>query len=223
MSPSGPLRRFSRSQARSSSSPRCPTWESRKHTRKGVAESHPFAPQPSLLGITGLFTRYANTTFGGGSATIAVLHRELERRRWINSDQFAISFSLARLTPGTNLLAFCTSVGWLLRGIRGAIAALLASSIPCAAIVVVATAMFDVWQRVSWAKAFVHGAVAAAVALTVATSWTIARPYFRPGERFLGGLIVSAAFLLHALVGLSAISVLGLAAAVGLMLPAKRS
>jgi chromate transporter len=34
------------------------------------------------------------------------------------------------LTPGTNLLAFCTGIGWLLRGLSGALIALLAASVP---------------------------------------------------------------------------------------------
>jgi chromate transporter len=33
-----------------------------------------------------------------------------------------------------SILAFCTGVGWLLRGMAGAVIALLAASIPCAII-----------------------------------------------------------------------------------------
>ena len=178
--------------------------------------------RPSWLRVAELFARYANTTFGGGSATIAVLYRELERRQWINADQFALSFALCRLTPGTNLLAFCTAVGWILRGMGGAMAALFASSIPCAGIVVLATALFDVWQRAGWAKAAIHGAVAAAVAVTVATAWTISRPHARPGTRVRASVTVTVAFLLHAVVGLSAMTILALAALFGLLLPVKR-
>jgi len=95
---------------------------------------------PRLVKIAAVFCRYANFTLGGGSATVAVLHRELlDKRRWLSPDNFNLCFALARLTPGTNLLAFCTAVGWLLRGMAGAIIALLAASIPCAIIVVVAT------------------------------------------------------------------------------------
>ena len=43
------------------------------------------------------------------------MHRELfEKRKWISNDDFTLCFALARLTPGTNLLAFCTGWGWLL-------------------------------------------------------------------------------------------------------------
>ncbi len=94
---------------------------------------------PSLAVIADVFTRNANFTLGGGSATVAVMHRELlDKRQWLSPDDFTLRFALARLTPGTNLLAFCTCVGWLLRGMAGAVVALLAASIPCTVVVVVA-------------------------------------------------------------------------------------
>jgi chromate transporter len=176
--------------------------------------------RPTLLGLADVFIRYGNITLGGGSATIAVLRREvLERRRWISTDDFTVSFALARLTPGTNLLAFCTSVGWLTRGLPGAVIALLASSIPCAATVVAATSLFSIWQHAVWIQAAIHGAVAAAVAVTVKTCWTIAHPYVRTGSRLRVGLIAGAAFLLDVVAGFPPIEVLLLAALVGILLP----
>lgn len=180
--------------------------------------------RPSLLGLARVFVRYAKVTLGGGSATIAVLRRELlERRGWIRPDDFTISFALARLTPGTNLLAFCTGVGWLTRGLPGALVSLLASSIPCAAMVVAATALFSIWQHISWAQAAIHGAVAAAVAVTVKTCWTIVHPYVRTGTCLRVGLIAAAAFALNVMAGLSPIEVLLLAVVLGLLLPAKEA
>jgi Chromate transporter len=68
-----------------------------------------------------VFARYGNFTLGGGSAT-AILHHELiGKRRWLAQDRFMLCFALGRLTSGTNLLAFCTGVGWLLRGMSGAV------------------------------------------------------------------------------------------------------
>jgi chromate transporter len=59
--------------------------------------------QPSLSRIGSAFTRYANFTLGGGSATIAVLHRELvDKQQWVSSDDFSLCFAIARLTPGAS-------------------------------------------------------------------------------------------------------------------------
>ena len=177
----------------------------------------------SLPGIANAFLRYANFTLGGGSASVAVIHREvLDKRRWLNGDSFALCFALARLTPGTNLLAFCTAAGWLLRGFSGALIALLAASIPCTIIVTVATALLSHWQDNHWAQAVIHGAIAAAVAITVKTCWTIAHPHFRPDARLRVSLIAAAAFLLYVWARLPAIDVLLLAGGVGALLPPVR-
>src|SRR5471030_2803525 len=142
-----------------------------------MPELDSFGPitEPKLSQVADVFARYANFTLGGGSATVAVLHREiLDKCRWLSADDFALCFALARLTPGTNLLAFCTGVGWVVRGMPGAMVALLAGSIPCTLIVVVATTLFSQWQDNQWVQAGIHGAAAAAVAITVKTCWTIA-------------------------------------------------
>ena len=179
--------------------------------------------KPSLAKIANAFARYANFTLGGRSATIAVLHREIaEKQRWVSNDDFSLCFALARLTPGTNLLAFCTGIGWLLRRLSGAVVALLAASIPCSMIVAVATGLFSHWQDNHWAKAAIHGAIAAAVAITVKTCWTIAHPHFKAGSRVRVSLIATAAFVLYVWAKLPAIEVLLVTAVVGALLPPVR-
>ena len=176
--------------------------------------------KPGLVRIADVFCRYANFTLGGGSATIAVLHRELlDKRRWISPDDFNLCFALARLTPGTNLLAFCTGVGWLLQGMAGAVVALLAASIPCTAFVVIATSLFSHWQENPWAQAALHGAIAAAVAITVKTCWTIAHPHFKGRARLRVALVAAAAFLLYVWLALPAVEVLLFAGVVGALVP----
>ena len=175
---------------------------------------------PSLAGIADVFTRYANFTLGGGSATVSVLHRELlDKRQWLSPDDFTLCFALARLTPGTNLLAFCTGVGWLLRRLPGALVALLAASIPCTVMVVVATALFSHWQDNRWAQAAIHGAIAAAVAITVKTCWTIAHPHFKGRARLRVVLVAATGFLLYVWLGVPAIEILILAGVLGAVLP----
>lgn len=176
--------------------------------------------RPSLAQIAHVFGRYGNFTVGGGSATTATLHEQLvTRRRWVDDEDFMLCFALGRLTPGTNVLAFCTAVGWLLGRWRGAVVALLAASIPCTGIVIVFSALLRAGQHSPIAQAAIHGAVAAAVAITARTSWTLARPIYRSGAqlRVLG--IGAAAIGLYALCGVPAIDVLLIAAAVGALLP----
>jgi chromate transport protein ChrA len=60
-----------------------------------------------------------------------------------------------------------------LRGVSGAVVALFAASIPCTMMVVVLTALFSHWQENQFAQSAIHGAIAAAVAITVKTVWTL--------------------------------------------------
>ena len=97
--------------------------------------------RPRLKDVAWLFFRVGNTTFGGGNPTIAVLQREFYQRHWLSAEQFGIAFGLGRVTPGTNLLAFCAGTGWYLLGLTGAITAVIVVTIP-SSMLVIATGAF---------------------------------------------------------------------------------
>jgi chromate transporter len=180
-------------------------------------------PRPTLWQLSAAFLRYANFTLGGGSATTGVIHHELvERHHWLDEERFMLSFALARVTPGTNVLAFCTGVGWMLQRLPGAALALLAASIPSSLIAVALTILLANASKNRIAAAAIQGAVAAAVAITAKTGWTIVHPHFKPGARWRVIVIGGSAFALHATWGLSAIEVLLLAGVVGAVLPVQR-
>jgi chromate transporter len=179
--------------------------------------------RPSLASIADVFRRYGNFTLGGGSATSAVIHGQIvTRRHWVTDQQFGLCYALGRLTPGTNVLAFCTGIGWVLRDLPGALVALLAASIPCTLIVILVTALFREWQHNAIAQAAIHGAVAAAVAVTAKTSWTIAGPIYKSDAQLRVVVIGATAFGLYVVLGVPAIHVLLGAALVGAFLPAPK-
>ena len=60
----------------------------------------------TLRDILALYARVGLTTFGGGDPTVIALRQELvEQRHALNEDEFGSSYTLARITPGTNMLA----------------------------------------------------------------------------------------------------------------------
>jgi chromate transporter len=68
---------------------------------------------PPLRSLAAVFLQHGNMTFGGGSATITTLHREIvAKHAWVTQPQFDLSYALSRLTPGTSLLAFSTAIGF---------------------------------------------------------------------------------------------------------------
>src|SRR3984957_8807141 len=119
--------------------------------------------RPRLIDVTTLFFRVGVTVFGGGDPTIAILQREFYRRDWLSPEKFAIAFGLARLTPGTNMLAFCAATGWYLLGFGGALAAVLAITIPASVLVVWLTRAYDLTAHFRLAQAIAHAVLGAAV------------------------------------------------------------
>lgn len=159
-------------------------------------------------------------TFGGGSATIATLHREIiTKRNWVTQRQFDLSYALSRLTPGTNLLGFTTAMGWLVRGWPGAFVVLLASSIPCSLLAVFLTVVYESLTSHPLAMVALRGALAAAVGIVVATAWTLIRPHLRGVSKTTIAAFVVGAFLLEVVFHLAPVRILLFAAFIGVVMP----
>jgi chromate transporter len=176
---------------------------------------------PSLIAIFAVFARYANLTLGGGSATIAVLRDQIvEKRRWVSELQFNLAYALSRLTPGTNLLAFCAATGWIVRRSIGALVALLAASLPCSALVLAVTAGYELWQKNPIVVGGLRGAMAAAVAIMINTAWVLARPHMKASP-VRAMLVLPAAALLSTVAAVSPVKILLGAAVLGALWPAR--
>ena len=171
---------------------------------------------PRLGELGGLFFRAGNFTLGAGAAATAVLQRELVyTQHWFDIEDFALCYALAQVTPGTNLLAFYTAIGWRLRGWRGAMVTLLAGAVPCCFLVALITAGFDRISRNPWVAAGVEGALAASVGVLLASFWLLVRPYLKPRAWPRSVAIVAASIALTLYAGLSPVTVLALAALSG--------
>jgi chromate transporter len=162
-----------------------------------------------------LFFRIGNTTFGGGNPTIAVLQREFAERGWLTPEQIGISFALGRVTPGTNLLAFCAASGYYILGLTGAIAAVLAVTIPSSILVLWLTEVCDEAARHPLAESIISATIAAAVGSMIGAAILLVRSELS-SSNWLKPLVVSTvAFVLAYVFALSPLAVIGIAAAVG--------
>jgi chromate transporter len=187
----------------------------------GPAAENQQVEEVSLRDLATAFVTKGNFTYGGGSATIATLHREIvERRKWLAEGPFQLSYALSRLTPGTNLLAFGACIGYLLRRLPGAFVALLAGSLPCAAMALALTALYSTWSHYPVVAVATRGALAAAVAVTVMTGVTLVRPHWRHASPTKLVVFIGGAFVATQLLHVSPLLVLLLAGAGGLVWPA---
>jgi chromate transporter len=176
-------------------------------------------PAPTFRQLTGVFLRVGNSTFGGGTPTIAALQHELvERRGWLSQEDYALAFSLARVTPGTNVIAFCAATGARILGLRGALVATLSETAPSAVLALLMTQGYETWRGNAWVMAGVAGTIAAVAGMMWASVWSILKPHLKDrGSAFRGLAIALGAFAAVWKLGLSPVSVIGLAALVGLL------
>jgi chromate transporter len=114
------------------------------------------------------FNRLALQGFGG---VLAVAQRELvERRRWLERDQFLELVSAAQVLPGPNVVNLALMLGDRYFGLRGALAAVAGMLVvPLVIVLLLATlyAEYAQWPAVSGA---LRGMGAVAAGLIVATA-----------------------------------------------------
>lgn len=170
----------------------------------------------SLVRVFLIFLRIGNLTFGGGEPTMAALQAELvSTHRWLSPDRYGLVYALARITPGTNLLACCAGAAYELLGWVGAIVAVAAVTVPSAAVVVLLTAGYQVWKSNPLAMAAIGGTLAAAVGMMATGAWQLLRPQLARGRRLRAIAIFGASLLLSLRLDVSPIPLLGLAALTG--------
>lgn len=174
------------------------------------------ASKPGLLELGNLFCRVGGFTFGGGNPTTTALQSEMvERRGWMDQTEFAVCYSFSRLTPGTNLFAFCTAAGWTVRGCPGAMVALFATSLPCSAVAVLFTFLYGSLGQSHVAGIAIRGMLASAVGILFASSWDLVRPYTGTTGWLQTVLLVAGSLILAVGFRMSPISVLFLSALFG--------
>ena len=109
---------------------------------------------------------------------MAALQREfVDRYGWLSQEEYGLSFALARVTPGTNVMAFCAATGWQILGWAGALAGALSPTLPSAVIAVLITVGYENWRTNALALAAINGTVAAVAGMMLATVYSLVKPH----------------------------------------------
>lgn len=136
-------------------------------------------PRPGFSELCRLLLKHASFTVGGGSVTMVALERDLvEQHQWLERDRFRRIYGLARLTPGTSILALVTGIGWELHSRAGALVALAVSAIPGSILAALLAAAYRQVYEQPTSRAFLAGAAAAVCGLIGASVWKMVAPYW---------------------------------------------
>jgi chromate transporter len=176
-----------------------------------------------LRSLVAVFLRAGNLTFGGGDAITALLQRELVyRREWLTRDQYGLAQSLAKVTPGTGILAFCAASAWMMRRAAGSLAAVLAVSLPSAVIAVLLTMAFTSMSGSARALAVLGAVLAASIGLMWAAAWLLVKPELNRLTALRTIVLVSGVFIARWWL-MSPIEILAGAAIIGALWPCEKS
>jgi chromate transporter len=128
----------------------------------------------SLAELAGIFLRTGTLAFGGGAATLAMLHDEFcVRRHVLSSEEYQLLFGLSRLVPGINLLGLTVLLGYQTCGLAGSVCALASLTLPSFAIIVLGCKFLGAYQADPRVAGALRGLSVGAAALLLYTSWQL--------------------------------------------------
>lgn len=109
------------------------------------------APKAQSLGtLFFTFFKIGLFTFGGGYAMIALLEEEfIQRRRWLDKDEFLDMTAIAESTPGPVAINSATYLGYKLAGVPGAATATVAVCLPSFLIIYAISLFFEQFTQLT--------------------------------------------------------------------------
>lgn len=161
--------------------------------------------------------RDVNRTIGGGLAAMELLRRSAAREGWLDDRGHALLTAVSRLTPGTNVIAYCVGLGWAVGGWLGAAVALLASAVPASIVIAALAATFVRIDRFVVVRVIIAVGVLVATALVASSAWHLLRPYLTRAAASRAALIAAVVVALL-LLDATPVRILLVAAAVGALL-----
>lgn len=129
-----------------------------------------------LLTMFGSFFKIGLFTFGGGYAMVPIIQREvIDRRGWVDRDEFVELLTLAQSAPGPIALNTSVFVGYKVRGYAGALAALLGVVVPAFTVILIVAIYFAQFRENVYVNAAFKGMRPAVVALIVSPIVSLSR------------------------------------------------
>ncbi|MFG1933811.1 chromate transporter [Mycobacterium sp. NPDC048908] len=161
-----------------------------------MSETEAGPAEVSLLELAWTFNHIALASFGGG---LSAWSREVlvVEKRWMGEEEFLSAMTMCRILPGANQVNMAVFAGAKMRGLPGAVAAVFGLCLIPVVLIMVAAFFYFRFREIPAVKGVLHGASAAAVALTLAM-------VIQTGKKCLTGLmpilLFAAAFVLNGIV-----------------------
>ena len=147
---------------------------------RGPQTVAPPAAGPTARAGLGTLVRYflylGTLGFGGPVALVGFMHRDLvERRRWVDENEFRLGVALAQIMPGPLAAQLAIALGYFQRGVVGATAVGLAFIVPSFLMVMAISVAYRRYGGLWWMQALFYGIGAAVIAIIAIAAYKLAR------------------------------------------------
>jgi len=171
-------------------------------------------PSVSLVDLFLQFLIVGAVSFGGG---IIAYERILlvEKRKWLNADQFMAYLAISQTMPGLNSVNLAILTGDYLRGIKGSIIALLGLVLPGSTLVLLLGFVYTALTDHAITVLLLTGIAAGATGLLAAVTYRIGDEHWK---KPISLLLIAATFILMSIVKLQLLEVLAIMLPIGLFI-----
>lgn len=120
------------------------------------------------------FFKIGTFTIGGGYAMIPLIQREVvDRRHWLSASEMLDAIALSQTMPGILAANIAAIVGQKLRGVRGALVAVMANTLMPIVFIILIAALFRQFKDIPAVQHIFMGIRPAVVALIAAPVFTL--------------------------------------------------
>ena len=122
------------------------------------------------------YLKIGTFTLGGGYAMLPLVQREVvDRRGWIDEEEFLNMIALAQAAPGLIAVNSAIFIGWRCGGWRGMLGAVLGAVLPSFVIILAIAMVFSEWKDLPAVEAAFKGIRPAVVAMIAAPLLKLAK------------------------------------------------
>jgi chromate transporter len=143
----------------------------------GVETAEAFGPHatPTLWELVRVFLYIGLAGFGGGMAIVAMIEDIcVHKRRWMSAEEFAHGVAFGQFL-GAFAVNTTTFVGYRIRGLAGAVAAVTAFLLPGVAVVIVITWFYLQYHSIPAMQSALHGIGPVVVAVLLSAAYRMGR------------------------------------------------
>lgn len=139
-------------------------------------------------------------SIGGGMATIPFLYDQADRTGWFTHAQLADMIAVSESTPGPIGINMATYVGYVVKGIPGALIAVFGLVLPSVIIIVIIARMLQAFRHNRFVEAAFYGIRPASTGLIAAAGYTIIKLALLNLDAFAAQRTLSSLFHIKALI-----------------------